>query len=199
MLQHIYPIQEGRIRIGDYDIAQIDNRSLRRRVGTVPQQIELFAGSIAENIAVGDLHPDMKKIVDLTEQLGLKDFIDDLLNGLPDPYIGEPGASLSAWRCGSACHSTCALYKEPEILIFDEATSSLDSISERYVKQTLDALARKGKTIIVIAHRLSTVKNADKIVVIDKGQVIEAGTHEELFNSNGMYHRLWKEQFDEIG
>ena len=73
-----------------------------------------------------------------------------------------------------------ALYKEPEILIFDEATSSLDSISERYVKQTLDALARKGKTIIVIAHRLSTVKNADKIVVIDKGQVIEAGTHEEL-------------------
>ena len=92
-----------------------------------------------------------------------------------------------------------ALYKEPEILIFDEATSSLDSISERYVKQTLDALARKGKTIIVIAHRLSTVKNADKIVVIDKGQVIEAGTHEELFNSNGMYHRLWKEQFDEIG
>ena len=98
----------------------------------------------------------------------------------------------------SAC-LTRALYKEPEILIFDEATSSLDSISERYVKQTLDALARKGKTIIVIAHRLSTVKNADKIVVIDKGQVIEAGTHEELFNSNGMYHRLWKEQFDEIG
>ena len=92
-----------------------------------------------------------------------------------------------------------ALLHRPEILIFDEATSSLDSISERYVKQTLDALARKGKTIIVIAHRLSTVKNADKIVVIDKGQVVEAGTHEELFNSDGMYHRLWKEQFDEIG
>ena len=197
LLQHIYPIQEGRIRIGDYDIAQIDNRSLRRRVGTVPQQIELFAGSIAENIAVGDLHPDMKKIVDLTEQLGLKDFID----GLPKDYrtyIGEHGASLSGGERQRLAIAR-ALYKEPEILIFDEATSSLDSISERYVKQTLDALARKGKTIIVIAHRLSTVKNADKIVVIDKGQVIEAGTHEELFNSNGMYHRLWKEQFDEIG
>ena len=197
LLQHIYPIQEGRIRIGDYDIAQIDNRSLRRRVGTVPQQIELFAGSIAENIAVGDLHPDMKKIVDLTEQLGLKDFID----GLPKDYrtyIGEHGASLSGGERQRLAIAR-ALYKEPEILIFDEATSSLDSISERYVKQTLDALARKGKTIIVIAHRLSTVKNADKIVVIDKGQVVEAGTHEELFNSNGMYHRLWKEQFDEIG
>ena len=84
-------------------------------------------------------------------------------------------------------------------LILRKRASSLDSISERYVKQTLDALARKGKTIIVIAHRLSTVKNADKIVVIDKGQVVEAGTHEELFNSNGMYHRLWKEQFDEVG
>ena len=197
LLQHIYPIQEGRIRIGDYDIAQIDNRSLRRRVGTVPQQIELFAGSIAENIAVGDLHPDMKKIVDLTEQLGLKDFID----GLPKEYrtyIGEHGASLSGGERQRLAIAR-ALYKEPEILIFDEATSSLDSISERYVKQTLDALARKGKTIIVIAHRLSTVKNADKIVVIDKGQVVEAGTHEELFNSDGMYHRLWKEQFDEIG
>ena len=197
LLQHIYPIQEGRIRIGDYDIAQIDNRSLRRRVGTVPQQIELFAGSIAENIAVGDLHPDMKKIVDLTEQLGLKDFID----GLPKDYrtyIGEHGASLSGGERQRLAIAR-ALYKEPEILIFDEATSSLDSISERYVKQTLDALARKGKTIIVIAHRLSTVKNADKIVVIDKGQVVEAGTHEELFNSNGMYHRLWKEQFDEVG
>ena len=139
----------------------------------------------------------MKKIVDLTEQLGLKDFID----GLPKDYrtyIGEHGASLSGGERQRLAIAR-ALNKEPEILIFDEATSSLDFISERYVKQTLDALARKGKTIIVIAHRLSTVKNADKIVVIDKGQVIEAGTHEELFNSNGMYHRLWKEQFDEIG
>lgn len=191
LLQHIYPIQEGRIRIGDYDIAQIDNRSLRRRVGTVPQQIELFAGSIAENIAVGDLYPDMKKIVDLTEQLGLKEFID----GLPKEYrtyIGEHGASLSGGERQRLAIAR-ALYKEPEILIFDEATSSLDSISERYVKQTLDALAQRGKTIIVIAHRLSTVKNADRIVVIDKGQVVETGTHEELFDSGGMYCRLWKD------
>ena len=196
LLQHIYPIQSGRIRIGDYDIAQIDNRSLRRRVGTVPQQIELFAGSIVENIAIGDLHPDMKKIVDLVEQLGLKDFIDRLPKGYMT-YIGEHGASLSGGERQRIAIAR-ALYKEPEILIFDEATSSLDSISERYVKQTLDALAQRGKTIIVIAHRLSTVRNADTIVVIDKGKVVETGMHQELLNSNGIYNRLWNEQFDEI-
>ena len=87
LLQHIYPIQSGQIRIGEYDISQISNRSLRRRVGTVPQQIELFAGTIIENIAVGDLQPDMKRIVDLVEQLGLKDFIERLPNGYMT-YIG---------------------------------------------------------------------------------------------------------------
>lgn len=194
LLQHIYPIQAGRIRIGDYDIAQIDNKSLRRRVGTVPQQIELFAGTIIENIAVGDLQPDMKRIVDLVEQLGLKDFIDRLPNGYMT-YIGEHGASLSGGERQRIAIAR-ALYKEPEILIFDEATSSLDSISEKYVKQTLDALARRGKTIIVIAHRLSTVKNADTIVVIDRGQVVEMGTHKELFKSDGVYSRLWNEQFE---
>lgn len=197
LLQHIYPIQSGRIRIGDYDIAQIDNKSLRRRVGTVPQQIELFAGTIVENIAVGDLQPNMRRIVDLAEQLGLKDFIERLPNGFMT-YIGEHGASLSGGERQRIAIAR-ALYKEPEILIFDEATSSLDSISERYVKQTLDALAEKGKTIIVIAHRLSTVKSADKIVVIDKGEVVETGTHRELFNSGGIYNRLWNEQFDELG
>lgn len=196
LLQHIYPIQSGRIRIGDYDIAQIDNKSLRRRVGTVPQQIELFAGTIVENIAVGDLQPDMRRIVDLAEQLGLKDFIERLPNGFMT-YIGEHGASLSGGERQRIAIAR-ALYKEPEILIFDEATSSLDSISERYVKQTLDALAERGKTIIVIAHRLSTVKSADKIVVIDKGEVVETGTHRELFNSGGIYNRLWNEQFDEL-
>ncbi len=196
LLQHIYPIQSGQIRIGEYDISQISNRSLRRRVGTVPQQIELFAGTIIENIAVGDLQPDMKRIVDLVEQLGLKDFIERLPNGYMT-YIGEHGASLSGGERQRIAIAR-ALYKEPEILIFDEATSSLDSISEKHVKQTLDALAKRGKTVIVIAHRLSTVKNADMIVVLDKGQVAETGTHKELFNSGGIYSRLWNEQFDQL-
>ncbi|WP_373724732.1 peptidase domain-containing ABC transporter [Bacteroides heparinolyticus] len=194
LLQHIYPIQSGHIRIGDYDIAQIDNKSLRRRVGTVPQQIELFAGTIVENIAVGDLHPDMRRITDLIDQLGLRKFIERLPEGL-NTFIGEHGASLSGGERQRIAIAR-ALYKEPEILIFDEATSSLDTTAERYVKQTLEALAEQGKTVIIIAHRLTTVKDADHIVVLDKGQVVETGTHGELFRAGGIYSRLWNEVFD---
>ena len=196
LLQHIYPIQSGKIRIGDYDIAQIGNESLRRRVGTVPQQIELFAGSIAENIAMGDFQPNMKRVVDLAEQLGLKDFIEKLPKGYMT-YIGEHGTSLSGGERQRIAIAR-ALYKEPDILIFDEATSSLDSISERFVKQTLNDLAKQGKTVIIIAHRLSTVRNADTIVVLDEGKVVEIGTHNELYQAGGIYNKLWKEQFNEL-
>lgn len=196
LLQHIYPIQSGRIRIGSYDISQISNKSLRHRVGTVPQQVELFAGTIIENVAVGDLQPDIQRIMELFEQLGLRSFIEGLPNGYMT-YIGEHGATLSGGERQRLAIAR-ALYKEPEILIFDEATSSLDSISEKFVKQTLNTLAQKGKTVIIIAHRLSTVRTADKIVVIDKGQVAETGTHQELFRFGGIYSRLWNEQFDEI-
>lgn len=193
LLQHIYPIQSGRIRIGDYDIAQIDNRSLRRRVGTVPQQIELFAGTVTENIALDDTQPDMKRISCLVKQLGLTDFIDRLPNGYMT-QVGEHGATLSGGERQRLAIAR-ALYKEPEILIFDEATSSLGSIAERYVKETLDALAGKGKTVIIIAHRLTTVRCADNIIVIDKGKVAETGTHSQLYDAGGPYFRLWNEQF----
>ncbi len=196
LLQHIYPIQTGQIRIGGYDIAQISNRSLRRRVGTVPQQIELFAGSIVENIAVGDLQPDMKRISNLIDELGLRPFVERQPKGLLT-YIGEHGASLSGGERQRIAIAR-ALYKEPDILIFDEATSSLDSFSESYVKATLDALAARGRTVIIIAHRLSTVKTADCIVVLKDGKVAEKGTHHELRLEAGIYSRLWMEQFNDI-
>jgi ATP-binding cassette, subfamily C, bacteriocin exporter len=196
LLQHIYPIQSGQIRIGIYDISQISNKSLRCCIGTVPQQIELFAGSIIDNIAIGDFNPDMKYIIELTEQLGLKGFIDGLPNGF-NTYIGEQGTSLSGGERQRIAIAR-ALYKKPDILIFDEATSSLDSISEKYVKKTLDSLASQGKTVIIIAHRLSTVKNADMIIVIDQGKVVEQGSHHTLINSDGIYNKLWNEQFNEI-
>ena len=196
LMQHIYPIQSGQIRIGEFDIAQVTNTSLRKIVGTVPQQIELFAGSIAENIAIGDLHPDMKRIIDLSEQLGLKEFIEKLPQNYMT-YIGEHGTSLSGGERQRIAIAR-ALYKEPEILIFDEATSSLDSVSEKYVKQTLKNLADKGKTIVVIAHRLSTVRYADAIVVLDNGQVVQQGVHEQLIHEEGVYSKLWNEQYGVI-
>lgn len=196
LIQNLYPIQSGSIHIGNYNIIQTGNESLRSIVGTVPQQIELFAGTIVENIALGDFEPDMKRIVELSEQLGIKDFVEKL----PNSYltqIGEHGASLSGGEKQRIAIAR-ALYKNPEILIFDEATSSLDSISERYVKQTLAEMARLGKTIIVIAHRLSTVRNADTIIVLEEGKMVESGTHQQLLQSDGVYSKLWHEQFNEI-
>jgi len=196
LLQNLYPIQSGSIYTGDYNIAQVGNESLRRLVGSVPQQIELFAGTIAENIALGDFEPDMKKIVDLCEQLGIRDFIEKL----PYSYmtsIGEHGSSLSGGERQRIAIAR-ALYKNPEILIFDEATSSLDSVSEKYVKQTLINLAEQGKTIIVIAHRLSTVKSADTIIVLEEGKVTETGIHRQLLENRGVYYKLWNEQIEKI-
>ena len=196
LLQHIYSVQEGEIHIGSYMVQRLTNKSLRRYIGSVPQQIELFAGTIIENIALGDFNPDMKKITNIIDQLGLKDFVDSLPNGYNTP-IGEHGASLSGGERQRIAIARI-LYKDPMILIFDEATSSLDSISERYVKKALDSLAKQGKTIIVIAHRLSTIKTADNIIVLNQGKVAESGNHQSLLALNGIYSRLWHEQFDEI-
>ena len=192
LLQHIYPIQAGRISIGQYDIAMISNESLRRFIGIVPQKVELFSGTLLSNICLGVLQPDMRRVLDIVTQLGLKDFVDGLPKGL-DTIVSEQGTTFSGGERQRIAIAR-ALYKQPEVLIFDEATSSLDSISERFVKETLRALAAQGKTIIVIAHRLSTIKDADRIVVIDKGQVSESGTYSELITLNGVFQRLWQAQ-----
>jgi ATP-binding cassette subfamily B protein len=196
LLQHLYPIQSGSIHIGKYNLSQVSNESLRRMIGSVPQQIELFAGTIIDNIAVGDFEPDMKKVVELSEQLGIREFIEKLPNAYMTP-IGEHGASLSGGERQRIAIAR-ALYKDPEVLIFDEATSSLDSISEKYVKQTLSDLAQRGKTIMVIAHRLSTVQSADQIVVLQEGKVVETGTHMQLLSLHGAYRKLYVEQHDKM-
>lgn len=196
LLQHLYPIQSGSIHIGNYNIAQIGNESLRQMIGSVPQQIELFVGTVIENIALGDFEPDMKRIIELCEQLGIREFIEKLPNSYLT-FVGEHGASLSGGERQRIAIAR-ALYQNPEILIFDEATSSLDSISEKYVQQTLTDLARQGKTVIIIAHRLSTIKNADTIVVLEEGKVAQAGNHAQLIEQEGVYRRLWNEQYEYI-
>ena len=196
LLQNLYPIQSGSIHIGCYDLSQISNESLRQRIGSVPQQIELFAGTITENIALGDFEPDMKKIIALCEKLGIREFIEKLPHSY-GTFIGEHGASLSGGERQRIAIAR-ALYKDPDILIFDEATASLDTLSEQYVKQTLADLAREGKTIVIIAHRLSTVKHADSIIVLQEGKVVETGTHTQLMENQGMYWKLWSNQTDKL-
>lgn len=192
LLQNIYPIQSGRISIGQCDITMISNKSLRHFIGIVPQKVELFSGTLLSNICLGDLQPDLSRVLNIIIQLGLKDFVENLPKGL-DTIVSEQGNTFSGGERQRIAIAR-ALYKQPEVLIFDEATSSLDSISEHFVKEVLRTLAKEGKTIIIIAHRLSTIKDADRIVVIDKGEVAECGTHSELIVQNGVFQRLWHAQ-----
>jgi ATP-binding cassette subfamily B protein len=192
LLQNIYSIQEGRISIGDLDLKYIDTESLRELVSVVPQKIDLFAGNVIENIAVGEFVPNMEKIIEICKSIGILEFIETLPNGF-GTYLGENGASLSGGQKQRIAIAR-ALYKEPEILVLDEATSSLDSKSENYIQKTINTLREKEKTIIIIAHRLSTVINADLIVVLDKGSVLEQGTHKELYSKKEHYFDLWQQQ-----
>jgi ATP-binding cassette subfamily B protein len=192
LLQNIYPLQNGSIHIGDYDIKHISNDSIRRRVSVVPQKIDLFAGNVIDNIAVGDYQPNMQRIVAICQRLGITDFIEKLPNGF-HTYLGENGASLSGGQKQRIAIAR-ALYQNPDVLILDEATSSLDSISEQCVQETIRHLREHNKTVILIAHRLSTVMHADKIVVIEQGKLIEEGTHTELLMREGAYYKLWASQ-----
>ena len=193
ILQNLYPIQSGSVSIGQYDLKYIENESLRRKVSVVPQKIDLFAGNVVDNIAVGDFEPDMKKIIGICTGLGIMDFIEKLPNHF-NTYLGENGATLSGGQKQRLAIAR-ALYKDPEILILDEATSSLDSASEKYVQRMIDLLREEQKTVIIIAHRLSTVLHADKIVVLHEGTVVEEGTHDELLANQKNYYQLWKQQF----
>ncbi len=193
LLQNIYPIQNGTISIGKYNLKYINNTSLRKIVSVVPQQIDLFAGNVVDNIAVGDYEPDMQKVIDIATQLGIIEFIETLPKGF-QTYLGENGTTLSGGQRQRIAIAR-ALYRDPEILILDEATSSLDSASEQYVQQMINLLKASNKTILVIAHRLSTIYNADKIVVLDKGLVVEEGTHNDLIGRKLHYAKLWEQQF----
>ena len=196
ILQNLYGIQGGNVSIGGYDLKHIETESLRKLIGVVPQKIDLFAGTVAENIAVGDYEPDMKSIIEICSELGILPFIEGLQSGFAT-YLGENGATLSGGQKQRIAIAR-ALYREPEILILDEATSSLDPCAEQYVQQAIEIFRGKGKTVIIIAHRLSTVFRADKIVVLAGGSVVEEGRHEDLLRCRKNYYRLWKEQFPMI-
>lgn len=192
LLQNLYPINEGKIYIGDYDTQFVHYRSLRQLVGVIPQQLNLFSGNIIENIALGDSFPNIQRILDLSKEVGITEFVEKLPNGF-ETQIGENGAMLSGGQKQRIAIAR-ALYKNPEILLMDEATSSLDTSSEKIVKEVIDNFKAQGKTIIVIAHRLSTIANADTILVMKDGAIVESGNHSTLLEHKSEYYNLWSKQ-----
>ncbi|HMR83660.1 MAG TPA: peptidase domain-containing ABC transporter [Niabella sp.] len=190
LLQNLYPLTNGNITIGNFDLQHISYKSLRKIIGVVPQHTDLFAGTIIENIAIGTHEPDMQKILFLSKITGINEFIEKL----PANYntmLSEQGVSLSGGQ--RQCLAIArALYREPEILILDEATSNLDPASENQIRQALDWYRNQNKTIIIIAHRLSTIKNCDTILVLQNGVLAEYGTHETLLAARNVYTGLWQ-------
>lgn len=192
LMQNLYPLKQGKITIGQYDLSYISNHSLRQVVSVVPQQIDLFSGNVIDNIALGEDFPNVQRILEITERLGILPFIEKLPNGF-QTYLGENGAMLSGGQKQRIAIAR-ALYKDPEILILDEATSALDTESEQIIQKTLQDFKDAGKTMVVIAHRLSTIAHADNILVLKAGQVVEQGNHETLITMDGIYRGMWDKQ-----
>ena len=195
LIPHFYPLDEGEIRIDGQSIKEITFESLRKNIGIVQQDVFLFTGTIKENIAYGNLEASDEEIIRAAKRANIHDYVMTLEDGY-DTQIGERGIKLSGGQKQRLSIARVFL-KNPSILILDEATSALDNATEILIQEALDELC-KGRTTIVVAHRLSTIKNADEIVVIEDHKVSERGTHEELLASDGLYTRLYKAQFKSL-
>ncbi|NES21410.1 MAG: ABC transporter ATP-binding protein [Symploca sp. SIO3E6] len=193
LFPRFYDPVAGKITIDGQDLREYDLRSLRQAMGIVSQDTFLFNTSVRDNIAYGRDNTTEEEIIEAAKRANAYEFILDLPQGF-DTEIGERGIMLSGGQRQRIAIAR-ALLRNPDILILDEATSALDTVSERLVQQAIDELCR-DRTTIVIAHRLSTIQKADQIAVMDKGQVVEIGTHEELLQQSGHYSRLYTMQFD---
>ncbi|MEL6302497.1 MAG: ABC transporter ATP-binding protein [Pseudomonadota bacterium] len=191
LLLRFYLPQSGSISIGGQDIAESTLASLRGQIGLVSQDVFLFHGTVRENIAYGRMDASDEEVIAAIDAAEAREFIDKLPEGL-DTLVGEQGQKLSGGQ-RQRLSIARALLKDPPILILDEATSAVDNETEAAIQRSLARLSRT-RTSIVIAHRLSTVVNADRIYVIDQGRIIEAGTHGELFKADGIYAQLWQVQ-----
>jgi ATP-binding cassette, subfamily B, bacterial HlyB/CyaB len=187
LIQRLYVPESGRVLIDGVDLAMVDLAWLRRQTGVVLQENVLFNTSIRENIALADPTMSMERVIEAAELAGAHDFILELPEGY-DTVVGERGSSLSGGQRQRVAIAR-ALITDPRILILDEATSALDYESERAIQQNMKRIAA-GRTVFVIAHRLSTVRQADRIITIERGRIVEDGNHEDLIRSNGRYAKL---------
>ena len=191
LIQRLYVPQAGRVLVDGVDLAMVDTVWLRRNIGVVLQENFLFNRSIRDNIALSDPAIPMERIVQAAKMAGAHEFILELPEGYDNP-VGEHGCNLSGGQRQRIAIAR-ALITNPRILIFDEATSALDYESEHIVHQNMRYIC-KGRTVFIIAHRLSAVREADHIVVMDKGQIVEGGTHKDLLEKQGYYANLYNHQ-----
>jgi subfamily B ATP-binding cassette protein MsbA len=192
LLPRFYDPTAGSIRIDGQDLRDITLESLREQIGIVPQETLLFSGSIYENILYGRLTATEAEVIAAARSANALEFIERLPDGF-QTVVGERGARLSGGQRQRVAIAR-ALLKDPKILILDEATSALDTESEHLVQQALDRLM-ENRTTFVIAHRLSTVKGATRLLVLEHGRIVESGTHQELLELGGLYSRLYEMQF----
>jgi ATP-binding cassette, subfamily B, bacterial HlyB/CyaB len=196
LVQRMYVPESGRVLVDGVDLNLADPSWLRRQVGVVLQENILFNRSVRENIALGDPARDMNSIMAAAQLAGAHEFILQLPEGY-DTEIDERGGNLSGGQRQRIAIAR-ALLTNPRILIFDEATSALDAESEEIIQKNLKIMAR-GRTLLIIAHRLSAIRQADRIIAIDKGEIVEEGDHASLLEDNGLYARLWRKQMGVVG
>ena len=194
LLLGLYRPTRGRIRIDGWDTCQLDLETYRRQVGAVLQDNLLLAGTIEENIALGESNPDLGRLVDVASLAGADEFIDVMPQGYKT-LVGDLGLTLSGGQ-RQRISLARALYRNPRLLIMDEATSALDGVSEHQVQEHLETILAK-RTALVIAHKIGTVRRADRILVLDDGQIVEQGNHEELLQKRGVYCSLASAQLRE--
>ena len=192
LLLRFYDVTSGSVQFNGIDIRKFSLDDLRGKIGLVTQETILFNTTVAENISFGDRNASEEAIIEAAKAAHAHEFIQDLPEGY-HTVVGERGMSLSGGQ-RQRISIARAIYKDPPILVFDEATSQLDTESEREVQKAIEALVR-GRTVFVIAHRLSTIRNANKIIVLDEGQIIQEGTHDELLDRGGIYKKLYDLQF----
>ncbi len=191
LVQRLYVPESGRVLVDGVDLAQVDPAWLRRQIGVVLQENVLFNRSMRDNIALADPAMPIERVIAAAKLAGAHDFILELPEGY-DTIVGERGSSLSGGQRQRIAIAR-ALITDPRILIFDEATSALDYESERIVQQNMAQIAR-GRTVFVIAHRLSALRMADRIITIERGRLVEDGTHDDLIKTGGRYATLYRLQ-----